>query len=120
MGKPQIDDSTGIAHVRAALGAEPGRDDVAGAVRYLLQVLASAYPGHAVEVRVPPFGAVHCVDGPAHTRGTPPNVVELDAQTWMALATGSVSWPEAVAKGSVRASGIRSDLSGLLPLISGH
>ena len=117
MGKPQIDDSTGIAHVRAALGAEPGRDDVAGAVRYLLQVLAAKIPGHAVEVRVPPFGAVHCVEGPTHTRGTPPNVVELDARTWIALATGSVLWGDAMAAGSVRASGIRSDISGLLPLI---
>lgn len=117
MGKPQIDDSTGIAHVRAALGAEPGRDDVAGAVRYLLQVLAAESPGHAVEVRVPPFGAAHCVEGPTHTRGTPPNVVELDARTWIALATGSVLWRDAVAAGLVRASGIRSDISGLLPLI---
>lgn len=117
MGKPQIDDSTGIAHVRAALGAEPGRDDVAGAVRYLLQVLAAESPGRAVEVRVPPFGAVHCVEGPTHTRGTPPNVVELDARTWIALATGSVLWGDAVAAGVVRASGIRSDISGLLPLV---
>ena len=66
---------------------------------------------------MPPFGAVHCVEGPTHTRGTPPNVVELDARTWIALATGSVLWGDAVAAGVVRASGIRSDISGLLPLV---
>lgn len=67
---------------------------------------------------MPPFGAVQCVAGPRHTRGTPPNVVETDAVTWLRLATGALTWDEAVAAGAVRASGERADLRGLLPLIS--
>jgi putative sterol carrier protein len=65
---------------------------------------------------VPPYAAVQAVAGVRHTRGTPPAVVELDAETWIALATGELSWPEAEASGRVRASGERADLSTLLPL----
>jgi hypothetical protein len=85
-------------------------------VRYLLQMLATAHPGHTVEVRVPPFGAVQCVEGPRHTRGTPANVVEMDAATWVALATGSLAWADALADARVHASGNRADLSALVPL----
>lgn len=92
------------------------RDTLALAVRYTLQVLAETSPGNSVEVRVPPFGAVQCVEGPRHTRGTPPNVIELDAQTWLALATGRELWDDALAAGRVQASGSRADLSALLPL----
>ena len=105
--------------VLAAMAAghgEPSRPVVRGAVRYLLDRLAELAPGRSVEVRVPPHAAVQCIDGPHHTRGTPPNVVEMDAATWIALATGRVSWADAVADGRVRASGSRADLSGLLPL----
>lgn len=106
---------------RAALAAvreaeQPARNDLATAVRYLLQLLTEKAPGNTVEVRVPPFGAVQVVQGPRHTRGTPPNVVETDAATWIALATGAESWPDAVASGRVHASGSRADLSDLLPL----
>jgi hypothetical protein len=73
-------------------------------------------PGTSVELRVPPLAAVQCVPGPRHTRGTPPNVVETDAGTWLALATGGLGWGEAVSSGAVRASGERSDLSAWLPL----
>jgi putative sterol carrier protein len=62
-----------------------------------------------VEVRVPPFGAVQCVAGPRHGRGTPPNVVETDARTWLALATGRLDWAAAVASGALVASGSRAD-----------
>lgn len=89
---------------------------VAVAVRWTLQELADAAPGRTVEVRVPPHGVVQCVEGPRHTRGTPPNVVETDPDTWLRLATGGTTWPEAVATGAVRASGTRADLSGLLPV----
>jgi len=65
---------------------------------------------------VPPFAAIQCVSGPRHTRGTPPNVVEVDPLTWVLLATGRTGWSAAVANGSVRASGPRSDLSSYLPL----
>lgn len=92
------------------------RRDVTTAVRFTLEELADVAPGHAVEVRVPPAGAVQAVEGPRHTRGTPPNVVETDPETWLGLATGELAWAEAVAAGRVRASGERSDISWLLPL----
>jgi hypothetical protein len=69
-----------------------------------------------VELRVPPHVAVQCIEGPRHTRGTPPNVVETDAATWLRLATGELSWGTALAEGRVTASGNRADLSALLPL----
>ncbi len=90
--------------------------DVTTAVRFTLEEIADVAPGRSVEVRVPPSGAVQCVEGPRHTRGTPPNVVETDPQTWLGLVTGAVAWADAVADGRVRASGERADLSGLLPL----
>jgi hypothetical protein len=92
------------------------RQTTATAVRYLLEELAERAPGNSVEVRVPPFGVAQCVEGPRHTRGTPPNVVETDAETWLALATGTLEWPGAVASGRLTASGIRTDLSEFLPL----
>ena len=69
-----------------ALAASVDRTTLALAVRYTLQLLAEQAPGGTVEVRVPPYAAVQCVEGPKHTRGTPPNVIETDASTWLALA----------------------------------
>jgi uncharacterized protein (TIGR03083 family) len=90
------------------------------AVRALADVLAARHPGRTVEVRLPgPSGtAVQCVEGPRHTRGTPPNVVETDPLTFLLLATGRRSWVEALDSGAVRASGQRADLSPYLPLMS--
>ncbi|WP_125130170.1 sterol carrier family protein [Microbacterium sp. 10M-3C3] len=112
------DGRAALAAVAAAQdsGAAPARTALATAVRYLLQLLSEKAPGHTVEVRVPPFGAVQVVEGPRHTRGTPPNVVETDPLTWVALATGAVHWADAAAAGRIAASGTRSDLSDLLPL----
>lgn len=90
-------------------GPEPGRAELKAAVRGSLATLARAAPGRSVEVRVPPFAAVQCVEGPRHARGTPPNVVETDARTWLALVTGNLSWVDATRNGAVRASGARSD-----------
>ena len=84
--------------------------------RHFLAVLAQRAPGRSVEVRVPPYAAVQAVPGVRHTRGTPPAVVELDATTWIALATGETAWADAVAEGRVRASGERADLGAYLPL----
>lgn len=118
MGKARIDSGLGATAVRTAVaGVDVSRDTLATAVRYLLQVLADSAEGNTVEVRVPPFGAVQCVEGPRHTRGTPPNVVETDAATWLSLATGSLDWADAVADGRVHASGQRADLSAYLPII---
>jgi hypothetical protein len=97
-------------------GAEPDRTALRDAVRFLLAELARRVPGRSVEVRVPPFAAVQCVPGPRHTRGTPPNVVEMDAMTWLLLATGRLPWSVAVTEGRVRASGIRTDMSVHLPV----
>jgi len=104
------------ARVLAALdeGAEPGTDDLKAAVKELLRAFAKDHPGRSVEVRVPPYAAVQCVEGPRHTRGTPPNVVETDPITWVMLATQRLSWATAVQAGLLRTSGLRADLSGLL------
>ncbi|MEV0425079.1 sterol carrier family protein [Micromonospora sp. NPDC050495] len=112
---------TNSAAVAAALsaldeGRTPERPVFREAVRTLLAVLAERAPGRSVEVRVPPYGAVQCVAGPRHTRGTPPNVVETDPMTWLELATGRLGWAEAVTEGRVRVSGVRADLSAHLPL----
>ncbi len=96
--------------------ADTPRATLATAVRYTLEELSVRHPGRSVEVRVPPFGAVQCIAGPLHKRGTPPNVFETDAPTWLSLATGSLTWTEALAAGPVRASGQRADLSEQLPL----
>lgn len=98
-------------------GPAPERAVLRAAVKESLAALARLAPGHSVEIRVPPFGAVQCVAGPRHTRGTPPNVVETDARTWLALATGRLAWAEAVADGAVSASGARvADIARHLPL----
>ncbi|MCR2762661.1 sterol carrier family protein [Microbacterium sp. zg.B48] len=107
-----------LAAVGAATAAseKPARAELATAVRYLLQLLVEKAPGGSVEVRVPPFGAVQVIEGPRHTRGTPPNVVETDPATWIALATGQEQWADAAAAGRILASGVRADLTALLPL----
>lgn len=97
-------------------GAEPQREALRTATRFLLDALAERAPGRSVEVRVPPYAAVQCVAGPRHTRGTPPNVIETDPLTWLALATGRLGWAAAAASGRVRASGPRADVSAYLPL----
>jgi len=113
----RIDTDDGRAALAAVAAADrPARADLATAVRYLLQLLAEKAPGNSVEVRVPPFGAVQVLEGPRHTRGTPPNVVETDPQTWIELATGAQSWTDATGAGRILASGTRADLTGLLPL----
>ncbi len=103
--------------VRDALAATPrGPEQTRLLVKHYLAVLAERAPGASVEVRVPPYAAVQAVAGVRHTRGTPPAVVELDAETWISLAAGTVSWADAERDGLVRASGERADLSPLLPL----
>lgn len=91
--------------------------DTKAQVKHYLAVLEDRAPGRSVEVRVPPYAAVQVVPGVRHTRGTPPAVIETDADTWLALATGRTTWHEAVDAGTVRASGERTDLSAYLPLV---
>ncbi|MFC4495893.1 sterol carrier family protein [Streptomyces ovatisporus] len=90
---------------------------LAATVRVLTDALAVKAPGSSVEVRIPPFAVVQCVEGPRHTRGTPPNVVETDPLTWIRLATGRIAWTDARAAHAVSASGERADLEGQLPLL---
>ncbi|MFR0353549.1 maleylpyruvate isomerase family mycothiol-dependent enzyme [Streptomyces sediminimaris] len=113
-----------IVHTDDLNDAVPGlevpyeRQALAACTRLLADALAAKAPGGATEVRIPPYAVVQCVEGPRHTRGTPPSVVETDPLTWIRLATGRLSWPEAVDRARVGASGERADLSGLLPLMA--
>lgn len=81
-----------------------------------LAELVKRAPGRAIEVRIPPYAAVQCGEGPTHTRGTPANVIEMDADTWLALANGDLNWNDAVDSGKVSATGARADLSEYLPI----
>jgi Bacterial SCP ortholog len=108
-----------LAPTRGWLAGEaeqPPRAVLGAAVKTSARWLAQQVPGRSVELRVPPFVAVQCVPGPRHTRGTPPNVIETDAATWLRLALGELSWADAVADGKVIASGNRAELSAHLPL----
>ena len=123
VARRRIDPQEGAAAVEAWRKAAGPSSDVplpravlATAVRYTLEELTARAPGNSVEVRVPPFGVTQCVEGPRHTRGTPPNVIECDAATWLAMVTGLLGWADAVAAHKVAASGLRADLSALLPL----
>jgi uncharacterized protein (TIGR03083 family) len=112
-----------IVHTDDLNDAVPGlevpyeRQALAACTRLLADALAAKAPGGSTEVRIPPYAVVQCIEGPRHTRGTPPNVVETDPLTWVRLATGRVTWAEAVDRAWVGASGERADLSGLLPLM---
>ncbi|RKR76192.1 sterol carrier family protein [Frondihabitans australicus] len=123
MARARIDAHAGAAAVRTVLDAADSaggeaapRPTIATAVRYLLQLLGDREPGATVEVRVPPFGAVQFMEGLSHTRGTPPNVIETDASTFVALAAGRLSWAEARDQALVAASGSRADISAYLPI----
>ncbi|OKK02203.1 hypothetical protein AMK26_21125 [Streptomyces sp. CB03234] len=105
-----LNDATGLA-------VPYDRQALAACTRLLADALAVKAPGGSVEVRVPPYAVVQCVEGPRHTRGTPPNVVETDPLTWVRLATGRTTWAEAVSAAQVRASGERADLSAHLPVL---
>ncbi|MER5434021.1 sterol carrier family protein [Streptomyces sp. NPDC002588] len=113
-----------VVHTDDLNAAVPGpdipldRQALAAATRLLADALAARAPGGATEVRIPPYAVVQCIEGPRHTRGTPPNVVETDPLTWIRLATGRLTWQEAMAEAKVSASGERADLGPLLPLMS--
>ena len=120
--KRRIDEAEGRAALRqwaTAVEAEStvSRPVLATAVRFSLEELAARAEGNSVEVRIPPFGVTQCITGPRHTRGTPPNVVEMPADLWLRLATGKQNWADAKQTGQLHASGLRADLSAHLPLI---
>lgn len=113
-----------VVHTDDLNAALPGlqiqydRQALAAATRLLADALAAKAPGGSTEVRVPPYAVVQCVEGPRHTRGTPPNVVETDPLSWIRLATGRLSWQDALEEAKVSASGERADIGGLLPLMA--
>ena len=104
------------ARLKVLTPAQVATADTRALVKHYLAVLEVRAPGRSVEVRVPPYAAVQVVPGVRHTRGTPPAVIETDAETWLALATGRTTWHEALHDGAVTASGERTDLSPYLPL----
>lgn len=104
------------AAVAAVLDGTAARPELALAVRGLAERLAAEVPGAHVELRVPPYAAVQCVAGPKHTRGTPPNVVEVAPQAFVELCTGRLAWADAARDGRVKTWGDRADLSAHLPL----
>jgi len=127
MARRRIKHEDGIDAVNAVIQADklstPLVDSDAlfvNAVRYLLEELAEVAPGNSVEVRVPPLGATQCIEGPRHTRGTPPNVVEMSPRVWFDLALGSLTWSEASAAHLVSSSGVRASLEDVLPLTLKH
>ncbi|WP_306324168.1 MULTISPECIES: maleylpyruvate isomerase family mycothiol-dependent enzyme [unclassified Streptomyces] len=113
-----------VVHTDDLNAAVPGldipydRQALATCTRVLADALATKAPGASTEVRIPPYAVVQCVEGPRHTRGTPPNVVETDPLTWIRLATGRLPWTTALDDALVSASGERADLSGLLPIMA--
>lgn len=112
-----------VVHTDDLNDAVPGldipydRQALAACTRLLADALAAKAPGGSTEVRIPPYAVVQCVEGPRHTRGTPPNVVETDPLTWVRLATGRLAWTDALRDAKVSASGERADLGALLPLM---
>ncbi|MET8775935.1 sterol carrier family protein [Nocardia sp. NPDC004654] len=106
------------AWLRDEAAEQPARPELAAAVKTTVRTLAANAPGHSVEVRVPPFVAVQCIEGPRHTRGTPPNVVETDPRTWLLLATGLLDFDTAVRSGALTASGSRAaEVAHWLPIL---
>jgi hypothetical protein len=117
VGKPKISQAQGLEAVRRWAQGGADSDSVGIAVRFCLQELSALAPGSSVEVRVPPHGAVQVVEGTSHSRGTPPAVVEMNPEVWLSLATGLRSFQAARDSGDLSASGERSDLSALLPIV---
>jgi len=91
--------------------------EVLSEVKKYLDLLAKKAPGYSVEVRIPPYGAIQCIEGPVHRRGTPRAVIEMDEKTFISLAIGEITWKDGVASGSILASGERADLTSYLPLL---
>lgn len=116
MARRRTNAAEGIAALEAWARGSATSAQVRTAVRFTLAELADVAPGNSVEVRVPPAGVVQVLEGPRHTRGTPPNTVEMTPEVWLRLATGLDAWEDQLAAGRVHASGTRADLAALLPL----
>ena len=86
---------------------------ITAAVKEILDLIKNISPGKSVELRIPPYGAIQCVAGGNHKRGTPPNTVEMSGQTLIWLINEPALWGSLCESGEVRASGLLSDLSNL-------
>jgi len=80
-------------------------------VKKILEAIKKAAPGSSVELRIPSHGAIQCVAGVNHRRGTPANQVEMSAQVLIQLAQDPTLWSSLVQSGQIQASGQLSDLS---------
>jgi hypothetical protein len=87
-------------------------------VKQILKVIEELAPGRSVELRIPPYAAIQCVEGGNHRRGTPPNVVEMDAQTLLKLSKSPQNWDQLCSEGAISASGTNSNLAELFTRVS--
>ena len=84
---------------------------ITATVKEILDLIKDVSPGKSVELRVPPYGAIQCVAGSNHRRGTPPNTVEMSGETLIRLINEPSLWITLCESGEVRASGLLSNLS---------
>ena len=87
-------------------------------VKRILKVIEKIAPGKSVELRIPPYAAIQCVEGGNHRRGTPPNVVEMSAQTLLNLSKEPQKWDQLCSEGAISASGTNSNLSEIFNRVS--
>jgi hypothetical protein len=119
LAKRKIDPAVGAEAIQGFVDGNP--ESIPMAVRYALEEIAQNHPGNSVELRIPPFGATQCIEGPDHRRGTPANVVEMKPESFLDLVTGELSWQELMEAGLISASGNRAELlAELFPLKISH
>jgi hypothetical protein len=92
--------------------------DIASEVRRILDLIKKTAPGNAVELRIPPYGVIQCVEGVNHRRGTPANQVEMSGETLLFLMHNPEEWQRLCSSGEILASGTSSDLSEILIIAS--
>jgi len=92
--------------------------DLKNQVKKILKLVEELAPGRSVELRIPPYAAIQCVEGGNHRRGTPPNVVEMNAQTLLKLSKSLQNWDQLCSEGTISASGANSNLAELFNRVS--
>ena len=92
--------------------------DIKNQVKQILKIVEELAPGRSVELRIPPYGAIQCVSGSTHRRGTPPNVVEMNGQTLITLSKTPDLWDQLCSEGAISASGTNSNLAELFVQVS--
>ena len=92
--------------------------EIKSQVKQILKIIEDLAPGRSVELRIPSYAAIQCVKGGTHRRGTPPNVVEMDAQTLLKLSKSPQNWDQLCSAGAISASGTNSNLAELFTRVS--